>query len=118
MELTPDTSFASVDENDLTEMYDRFSSQSPPPSRNNEKQPLENGFDEIELIPSDRFDRIRHRSTPKKGRKGRGRTRGVGEDEEGGGGEVVEVMCANVRSDLQALHKLATHLQVPSLIHR
>ena len=114
VELTPDTSFASVDENDLTEMYDRFSSQSPPPMRNNKQgQPLENGFDEIELIPTDRFGQ---HSTPKKQNKKRGRGEGV--EEEGGGGELVEVMCASVRSDLQSLQRLASHLHVSSLTQR
>ena len=118
VELTPDTSFASVDENDLTEMYDRFSSQSPPPMRNNEQgQPLENGFDEIELIPTDRFhNRVGQHSTPKKPNK---RRRGRGEGVEEGGGEVVvEVMCASVRSDLQSLQRLAGDLHVSSLIQR
>ena len=35
-----------------------------------------------------------------------------------GGCEVVEVRCVSVRKDLQTLLKLATELQVPSLIHR
>ena len=117
LELSPDTSFASVDENDLTEIYDRFGSQSPPP--NKQGQPLENGFDEIELIPIDRLQRVGNQSTPKKPTRSRRRMRGGGEgEEEGGGGEVVEVMCTTVRSDLQSLLKLATDLHVSSLIQR
>ena len=107
MELTPDTSFASVDENDLTEMYDRFGSQSPPPQMNS--LPLQNGFDEVELNLLDQFVQ---QSTPKKG----GRRKNDMCDE--GGCEVVEVRCVSVRKELQCLLKLANELEVPSLTHR
>ena len=114
MELTPDTSFASIDENDLTEMYDQFSNQVP--QRCNTE---ENGFDELEINLSDEFGGLRIRqSTPRKGRK-----KAVSRDSVkvgegvmgGGGGEVLEVMCVCVRKDLQSLLKLASDLQVSSL---
>ena len=116
MELTPDTSFASVDENDLTEMYDQFSNQVP--QRHNME---ENGFDEMEINLTDEFGGLRiEQSTPKKGKKKvvscDGMKVGVGEGVTGGGGGVViEVMCVSVRKDLQSLLKLASDLQVSSL---
>ena len=59
-------------------------------------------------------------STPKKGRRKAVSSdsvrEGVGEGVTGGGGgEVMEVMCVNVRKDIQCLQKLASDLQVPSL---
>ena len=118
VELTPDTSFTSVDENDLTEMYDQFSNRVD--QRNNQD---EIGTDEIEL--TDRFDWLHiNESTPKKQKRGVSPGDGVkgggseGVVEGGGGGEVMEVMCVSVRKDLQALMKLATDLQVPSLTKR
>ena len=111
-ELTPDTSFTSLDENDLTEMYDQFSNQGPP--RNSLE---ENG---VHVNLADEFN-VLHigQSTPKKRSKqpssrdgGRGESEGV---IGGGGGEVKEVVSASVRKDLQTLLKLATEFEVPSL---
>ena len=106
MELTPDTSFTSIDENDLTEMYDQFSNQVP------HLDLEENRFDDIQLNPTDQFGRLQ--STPKKGKKRDGVRSGTGEGVIGGR-EVVKVMSVNVRKDVQALLKLATDLQISSL---
>ena len=109
MELTPDTSFASVDENDLTEMYDQFSNQVE--QKNNRD---ESGTDQVEINLSDMLDEVHiNQSTPKKKRvwSREGVRRGGCE-----GGEVVEVMCTSVRRDLQTLMRLATDLHVSSLI--
>ena len=114
-ELTPDTSFTSIDENDLTEMYDQFSNQGPPRSSLEE-----NGFEEVRVNLADEFNGVHiGQSTPKKRSKlplsrdgGRGESEGV---IGGGGGEVKEVVSASVRKDLQTLLKLATEFEVPSL---
>ena len=109
-ELTPDTSFTSIDENDLTEMYDHFGNMS---ARDNQSQ---DQLDEMNLSDGF-FTSHAGQSTPKKKRQGRGRGDGEGVTR-GGCGEVKEIVTAGVRRELQALLKLATDLQVTQLSTR
>ena len=130
MELTPDTSFTSVDENDLTEMYDQFGNQATTTTLQRDNRD-ENRFEEIEINLTDRFDWLQ--STPKKTKNKRKAWQSRDEEDghvktgRGGrgcdgdncvSGEVLEVRCVNVRKDLQNLLRLATDLQVTSLLKK
>ena len=101
-ESTPDTSFASIDENDLTALYDQYAEGS------------HNKLTDDHDVPQDPVTLIH--STPKKpssNRHPKGGIAALGDAE-----PKMEFISSNLRNDLKTLLQLATDFQISSLKQR